>query len=93
MFLVDTGAAYSVFSHKFADAAAGPQLTSAGGKLFNAGGNVKTDPLFHVLQFSWTFLPADVQLAIMGADFWKHFQMVVDLATGRLLDTRTRQTF
>ena len=30
-------------------------------------------------RFSWTFLLADVALPIIGADFLKHFQLLVDL--------------
>ena len=35
--------------------------------------------------FSWTFLLADVALPIIGADFLKHFGLLVDLGEMRLL--------
>ena len=36
-------------------------------------------------RFSWTFLLADVALPIIGADFLKHFQLLVDLGAMRIL--------
>jgi hypothetical protein len=44
---------------------------------------------FHDRQFKWTLLLADIQLPIIGADFLRHFRLVVDLATGQLLGTRS----
>jgi hypothetical protein len=37
-FLVDTGAAYSVFPHRSAEETSGPQLTGAGGKPIHCWG-------------------------------------------------------
>ena len=44
-------------------------------------------------RFSWTFLLAKVDFAILGADFLRNFHLVVDLAASQLLDTRTLQRF
>jgi hypothetical protein len=49
--------------------------------------------VFSSRRFRWPFLLAQVDFAILGADFLKHFGLVVDLAAGRLLDTVTLQCF
>jgi hypothetical protein len=38
-FLVDTGAAYSVFAHKSSDGSTGPRLTGAGGQAIECWGS------------------------------------------------------
>jgi hypothetical protein len=42
---------------------------------------------------AWTFLLAKVDFAILGADFLKHFHLVVELVGSQLLDTRTLRRF
>jgi hypothetical protein len=42
---------------------------------------------FHGRHFNWTFLLANVQLPMLGADFFRHFRLVVDLAASQMLDT------
>ena len=82
-FLVDTGSSYSILPHKSQQPQSGPRLCTAdrspiscwGGRKVAAGGR----------RFSWTFLLADVALPIIGADFLKHFQLLVDLGEMRLL--------
>ncbi len=46
-----------------------------------------------MLGFQWSFLLAQVDFAILGADFLEHFGLVVDLAAGQLLDTVMLQCF
>jgi hypothetical protein len=38
-------------------------------------------------RFEWTFLLAKVNFAILGADFFKHFNLIVDLAANQIVDT------
>ncbi len=90
---MDTGAAYSVFPHKSLSISSGPQLTGAGGQVIECWGEQRMNLCFHGRQFQWTFLLADVQLPILGADFLRHFRLVVDLAAGQLLDTVTLERF
>ena len=40
--------------------------------------------------FSWLFIMADVQKPIIGADFLKHFGLLVDMKQRRLIDTATQ---
>jgi hypothetical protein len=44
-------------------------------------------------RFTWTFLLAKVEFPILGADFLKHFNLIVDLAASQLLATDTLQRF
>ena len=40
--------------------------------------------------FQWVFMIANVRNPILGADFLKHYGLVVDMRRRRLLDTRTQ---
>jgi hypothetical protein len=44
-------------------------------------------------RFEWTFLFAKVNFAILGADFLKHFNLIVDLAANQIVDTVLLQRF
>ena len=41
-------------------------------------------------QFPWIFVIADVQLPILGIDFLRHYDLVVEVKQQRLLDSVTR---
>ena len=41
----------------------------------------------------WTFLLAKVNFAILGADFLKHFNLIVDLAANQIVDAVSLQRF
>jgi hypothetical protein len=90
---VDTRAAYSVFPHKSAMESTGPQLTGAGGKPIHCWGERELNLSFYRCRYSWTFLLANVQLSILGADFLRCHHLVVDLGAGQLLDTATMERF
>ncbi len=92
-FLVDTGASYSIFPHTASDPATGPLLKGPGGQSIACWGEKQVEVVFLGRRFQWPFLLAQVDFAILGADFLKHFGLVVDLAAGRLLDTVTLQCF
>lgn len=42
--------------------------------------------------FKWSFIVANVQSAIIGADFLSHFNLLIDLKNQRLIDSITRLT-
>ncbi len=44
-------------------------------------------------RFEWTFLLAKVNFAILGADFSKHFNLIVDLAATQIVDAVSLQRF
>ncbi len=43
--------------------------------------------------FEWTFLLAKVNFAILGANFLKHFNLIVDLAANQIVDAVSLQRF
>jgi hypothetical protein len=43
--------------------------------------------------FEWTFLLAKVNFAILGADFLKHFNLIVDLVANQIVDAVSLQLF
>jgi hypothetical protein len=90
---VDTGASYSIYPHSSAAEPTGPPLRSPGGQAIPCRGEKQLEICFAGQKFVWTFLLAKVDFEILGADFLKHFHLVVDLAASQLLDTRTLRRF
>jgi hypothetical protein len=56
-------------------------------------GQTQTKLIFNGGRFAWIFLLADVQFPIIGIDFLRHFSLLVDIATGHLMDTASSQSF
>ncbi len=92
-FLIDTGATYSVFPYCSAEAPSGPLLSGPGGRPIACWGEKTFSNSFSGQPFRWTFLLADVRFPIVGADFLKHFHLVVDLAAWCVIDTTTLRRF
>lgn len=95
-FLVDTGAEISVL------AATGSRKmkTSSDYRLYAANNTPiktygeKTLKLNLGLRrnFSWTFIIADVRTSILGADFLRHYKLLIDLHRKKLIDKVTELT-
>ena len=70
-FLIDTGAAFSIFPSKGPLATAGdlPQLRAAGGQSIACFGEKELTVKFSNQLFKWIFLLADAEAPIVGADF------------------------
>ena len=92
-FLVDTGASYSIFPHQSSQPVCGPVLKGPGGQTIACWGEKELPVQFSGRRFTWTFLLAKVEFPILGADFLKHFNLIVDLAASQLLATDTLQRF
>ncbi len=92
-FLVDTGASYSIFPHRSTSPPSGPLLTGAGSQRIPCWGERAVQLDFHGRRFEWTFLLADVTLAIIGVDFLRSHKLLVDPAATRLVDTASLQSF
>jgi hypothetical protein len=84
-FLVDTGEAYSVIPHTSAEKPVGPALKGADGSRISCWGPSTRTVNLADSSFTWKFLLAAVSFPIIGADFIKHHQLVVDLANEYLL--------
>ncbi len=92
-FLVDTGAAFSVFPHSSPDPPCGPALAGAAGQSIPCWGEQQFQLSFTGKAFSWPFLLAAVQFPIIGVDFLRHFGLLVDPAGNRLVDRLTMRSF
>jgi hypothetical protein len=79
-FLVDTGASYSIFPHQPSHPVCGPVLKGPGGQTIPCWGEKQLPVQFSGRRFTWTFLLAKVEFPILGANFLKHFNLIVDLA-------------
>jgi hypothetical protein len=90
-FLVDTGAAYSIFPYSSPGKQSGPRLTGADGLHIPCWGERRLTLFFHSRLFVWPFLLAKVQFPIIGVDFLRHFKLLVDPAANRLIDTVSTQ--
>ncbi len=84
---MDTGASYSIFPHTSSDPATDPLLKGLGGKNIACWGEKQVVVVFSGHRFQWLFLSAQVDFAILEADFLNHFGLVVDLVASCLLDT------
>lgn len=92
-FLVDTGADISVLavtSERKIKKSSAYQLYAANNTPIKTYGE-KTVRLNLGLRrsFSWNFIIADVKTSILGADFLKHFKLLVDLHRRKLIDNVT----
>ncbi len=88
-YLVDTGAAYSVFPHSFTAAAMGPSLRGPSGHPICCWGEKRNQLSFSRQQFLLDFLLVEVDFPILGVDFLRHHRMAVDAASGQLINTDT----
>jgi hypothetical protein len=92
-FLVDTGAAYSVFPHSSTSPPRGPALSGAAGQPIPCWGERHFRLSFGDQLFDWPFLLAAVQFPIIGVDFLRHFGLLVDPAANQLVDRQTLHIF
>ena len=90
-FLVDTGAAYSIFPHFSSSPPRGPSLAGPAGGVIPCWGEKQLTLTLDGKQFKWVFLLAAVHFPIIGVDFLRHFKLLVDPAGGRLVDTVSQQ--
>ena len=83
-FLVDTGAAFSVFPHHATTPSSGPALRGPSGQSIPCWGEKQLSLVFSGRMFKWSFLLAGVDFPIIGIDFLRAFRLTVDPAAGRL---------
>jgi hypothetical protein len=88
-FLVDTGAAVSVFPHRSAAAPSGPPLTGADGRSIPSWGSIKKTLNFGLRTFICSFILAAVSKPILGVDFLAENRLLVDPFTQQVLDSET----
>ena len=85
-FLVDTGAARSLFPHTLCKKRkpAAETMRAANNTRIKTYGNINIDLTLDDKAFPWTFTVADVFLPILGADFIAHYNLLVDVRRQRL---------
>ena len=92
-YLIDTGAAVSVMPKSCANGISGADslpLVAANNSTIKTYGNCKlVVDVGLKREYPWTFIVADVQQPIIGADFLIHYNLLVDLRSRCLRDMRT----
>ena len=86
LFLVDTGAADSVFPHRSDTPPSDLRLTAANGRGIPLLGSRTLLLKFDSKRFEWPFLLEAVDRPILRADFLRHHGLVVDLQGRQLLN-------
>ena len=84
-FLVNTGSSYSILPHKSKQPTSGPHLCGADRSPIACWGDCRLHVAAGARRFTWTFLLADIAMPIFGADFLRHFGLLVDLGEMRIL--------
>ena len=91
-FLVDTGAQISVIPATANDKLSGrtgPALIAANHTPIHTYGTRTVVLFFNTQRFKWTFTVADVPQPLLGADFLRANNLLVDLCSQRLVDAQT----
>lgn len=95
-YLVDSGAAISTLpASKFRGDQPQTHFTlyAANSSRINTYGTKTLSPEFNLRRdFTWQFVIADINTPIIGADFLKHYGLLVDLTNHRMIDTTTSRT-
>ena len=92
-FLIDTGAAVSVLpkscANGISDAGSLPLVAANNSTIHTYGTCKRVVDVGLKCEYPWTFIVADVQQPIIGADFLIHYNLLVDLRSRCLRDMRT----
>lgn len=94
-FLIDTGADISVLpcpiNKKASLSSNFPVYAANGSRIATYGTQLQQLTLGMHKNFPWRFMIADVASPILGADFLKHYGLIVDLKNACLIDSKTNQ--
>ena len=92
-FLIDSGAQISLLPATKSDINAGPHkltLRAVNGTLIRTFGQKCVEMTFNLRRnFKWVFTIAEVDKPILGADFFQHFGLLIDMSKRRLIDPVT----
>jgi hypothetical protein len=84
-FLIDTGSSYSILPHRARAKPYGPTLRAADGHRIRCWGHKAAEVKLGGQLYKWQFLLADIRFPILGVDFLRSFQLVVDVVGAQLL--------
>ena len=92
--MIDTGAAVSVLPRSYAngtvDTDSLPLVAAKNSTITTYGTGKRIVDVGLKREYSWTFIVADFDQPILGADFLIHYNLLVDLSGRCLRDMRTR---
>ena len=92
-YLIDTGAAVGVLpkscANGISDADSLPLVAANNSTIHTYGNCKRVVDVSLKREYPWTFIVADVQQPIIGADFLIHYNLLVDLRSRCLRDMRT----
>jgi hypothetical protein len=83
--LVDTGSSFSIFPFRSAARPSGLRLKAANGQRIRCWGSRRWELRIADKVYKCQFLQADVSFPILGADFLRHFELLVDVAGEQLV--------
>ena len=89
--MIDTGATISLFPHRSKEEPSSLQLIAANGQSIPSWGNRLISLQFGNRRFNWNFQLAAVDQPLLGADFLKTFNLLVDVAGKQVLDASSLQ--
>jgi len=84
-FLVDTGSVYIILPHQSTEPPRGPAIMAADRTSISCWGQQQMTINTEGHSFKFVFLLANVAFPIVGANFLRHFDLVVDLRRMRLI--------
>ena len=84
-FLVDTGSSFSILPFRSHARPSGPTLRSANNARIRCWGQRSATVELEGKRFEFPFLLADVRFPIIGIDFLRHFNLIVDVSREQLL--------
>ena len=88
---MDTGATISLFPHKSTLKPSSLQLIAANGQPIHSWGDRLIPLQFGNRRFEWDFQLAAVDQPLLGADFLRAFNLLVDVAGEQILDASSLQ--
>jgi hypothetical protein len=83
--LVDTGSTYSIFPFHSTARPFGPRLKAANGQRIRCWGSRRRQLHVAGCSYQWRFLQAEVSFPILGVDFLRNFELLVDVAGKQLV--------
>ena len=81
-YLVDTGSSFSILPYSSSSIPTGPLLKSANSQKIPCWGRRQLTVQFNSCHYTWWFLLAAVDFHIIGINFLRHFNLLVDVSLG-----------
>ena len=96
-FIIDTGASVTILPHSLAPGlsinSTPVRLSAANGETIKCFGEIQLDIIIPGLRrsYPWTVVIADTINPLLGADFLRHYGLILNCSDGRLIDETTRR--